>query len=112
MRRKLRKVKKPAVAGSRTQDTSGSNFRRLKFLKETACSQEWLVLQGTNAHQMRPHCLLGLLFEKNCVEIKEVTIPNEQKSKYPSTSSITTQNSGQNQGNLTQKGTVLLHLSF
>ena len=37
----------------------------LIFLKETASSQEWLVLQATNAHQTMSHCM-AVLFE-SCV---------------------------------------------
>ena len=44
-----------------------SDSGRLTFLKETARSQEWLVLQATNAHQTTSH---WLLFAKNCVSSK------------------------------------------
>ena len=37
---------------------SSSNSGRLPFLKETAHSQEWLVLQATNAHQAMSRWLL------------------------------------------------------
>ena len=57
----LRPMQSPASKCSPSYWAADSG--RLTFLKETACSQEWLVLRATNAHQTMSR---WLLFAKNC----------------------------------------------